>query len=289
MNSENESTRLSTIVLPNGRAGISESDRIAAQGLVNARLQGRVLNDFPGELPTTFERAYAIQEAAIGLWPDDLVAWKVARLPPQDRGRLPMERLFGPAFRDFVEIVKPTTETKGCILDGGFAVIEAEIVFELAVGVPAETREWPDEDLERTIGRAFGGAEIASSPMPDVIERGAMAIIADLGINMGVIAGPEIPDFASMNSDPLVVTVSVDGQVVGEARPEPIAADPYVALRSLFNHCAVRGIELPQGALVSTGLLTGAHPVQTGSIARIDFGPLGWFDIRFEAFTRSGR
>jgi len=53
-----------------------------ARSFVEARLDARALPAYPGELPTTLADGYAIQELAIGLYPDTIVGWKVGRIPP---------------------------------------------------------------------------------------------------------------------------------------------------------------------------------------------------------------
>ena len=277
---------MDNINFPNLLDNVSNEELAIARGLVDARLNARLLGEFPGQLPTSIDEAYRVQAGSISLWPDDVVGWKIARFPPHDRGRFAAERLFGPAFRSTIRRVDSAASTDAKIHDGGFAVIEAEFVLELSAPIPASDREWSNEELSNHIGAAYGGAEIASSPMPDVIELGGMAIIPDLGINVGVIAGPEIADFAALPADALSVQVSVDGSLVGEAQPGPITGDPYEGLRLLIAHCGRYGIELPKGALISTGLLTGAHDVEPGSTARVDYGPFGWFEVTFEAFSR---
>ena len=141
-------------------------------------------------------------------------------------------------------------------------------MLEIGTAIRPGVEEWSDADIAKHVSRAYGGAEIASSPMPFVIELGAMAIIPDLGINTGVIVGPEITEFQSLPEDALSVQVSVDGNVVGEAKPGPIAGVPFEAMRFLIGHCGRQGIEIPAGALISTGLLTAVHEVAVGSRRR---------------------
>lgn len=277
---------LTSIEVPDSSHGMQEQDRVLAAQIVEARRECRVLEEFPGRLPVSLEQAYDVQAASIAQWPDDVVGWKVARLPPRDRARFPAERLVGPVFRSALRVVAAGSATDARIHDGGFAVIEAEFVLQLGTAIPPNDRAWSNEDLAPLVAAVYGGAEIASSPMPNVIELGAMAIIPDLGINDGVIVGAEIPEFHSTAADGLCVRVSVDGNCVGEATPGPIVGDPFDALRFLVRHCAARDIELPAGTLVSTGLLTGAHAVTAGSTARVDFGTFGWFDVNVAAISR---
>ena len=47
------------------------------------------------------------------------------------------------------------------------------------------------------VAGAYCGAEIGSSPMAVVNERGPTSIVSDFGNNAGVIVGPEIADWIS--------------------------------------------------------------------------------------------
>ena len=265
-----------------GQETPSPEDDALAKRLVDARLSAQLLEEFPGQLPTTLNQAYSVQAASIARWPDDVVGWKVARLPVDDRARFGQERLAGPIFRPMVRTVGHQSATAAEIFDGGFAAIEAEVILELGRDIGPDIDTASGEDLARVVSKAYCGAEIASSPMPFVIDLGAMSIISDMGINVGEIVGPEIPDFLSVPADALTVTTSVDGEVVGEASPGAITGTPFDALRFLIEHCAAQGIELPSGTLVSTGMITGVHDVAVGSKARVDFGAYGWFDVAFE-------
>ena len=71
-----------------------------AQAFVAARRAGRGLPEFPGHIPTTLDAGYSIQEAAIGLWDDDIIGWKVGKIPDELVGRLGQSRVTGPIFRE---------------------------------------------------------------------------------------------------------------------------------------------------------------------------------------------
>ena len=53
------------------------TDKVA-EAFVAARLAARALPDFPGVLPSDLATGYRHQEAAIGLWPDEIVGWKLS-------------------------------------------------------------------------------------------------------------------------------------------------------------------------------------------------------------------
>ena len=59
-------------------APIQTSDTAAiAAAFVSARLSQTAVPDYPGALPTAMSQSYAIQDEAIGLFPDTIIGWKV--------------------------------------------------------------------------------------------------------------------------------------------------------------------------------------------------------------------
>lgn len=261
---------------------ISEQDDAISNALVDSRLNTRPLPDFPGRLPETVEQAYAIQAASIKRWPDGVAGWKVAKLTPGDSSRFSAERLSGPIFRSSINRVMPGSCLAAPIYEGGFAAVEAEIVLELRTSIEPSDSDYSDEELADLVVAAYGGAEIASSPMAMANDLGAMSVISDFGINAGVVLGPEITDWRTRLLDPMPVTVTVGDVEVGHADAVTIGEIPLQALRFLINLCASRGIDLPAGTLISSGALTGVHEVLLSSAARVDFGPVGWFDLTFK-------
>ena len=225
---------------------ISERDDAISRCLVDARLTARPLPDFPDRLPTTLEQAYAIQAASISRWPDTVAGWKVAMLPVPDRTRFPAERLAGPVFQSKVRTVANGSRLVMPVYEGGFAAVEAEFVLELGTTIVPTGERYSDEDLIEVVSAWHCGAEIASSPMAVVNERGATSIISDFGNNAGVLVGPQILDWESRLLDEMPATVIVDG------------------------------------TLVSSGAVTGVHDVKMDSVARLEFGQFGSFEVTFE-------
>ena len=260
---------------------VKQNDAIS-RCLVDARLRAQPLPDFPVHLPETLEQAYMIQTTSIARWPDEIAGWKVAKLSDADQARLHAERLVGPVFRSSVRTAEPQAGTVMPIYDGGFAAVEAEIVLRIGVTIPPTEKVWSDQELIDAVAAAHCGAEIASSPMGVVNERGPTSIVSDFGSNAGVIVGPEIGDWRYKQPGFLSATVTVDNVVVGSKPVDAIVGGPLQALRTLIRVSGQRGIALPAGTLVSTGAITGVHDVQISSAARVDFGPLGWFDLTFE-------
>lgn len=262
------------------------SDEIARR-LVEARLRARPLPEFPGRLPETLEHAYAIQSASIKRWPDRVAGWKIAKLSPAQREQFGAERLVGPVFQSAIHRLAPGVGATVPVIDAGFAAVEAEYALELGAQIQPRSGDYSDEELATKVAAVYAAAEIASSPLVQVNQIGAMAVISDLGINAGLVVGPRIADWRSVQPGDVSIAVTVDGASVGNASPDAIMGDPLRALRSLVEFASPRSIVLPAGALISTGAMTGVHDVHPSSSARLEFGRFGGFDVNFEAAKSS--
>ena len=56
-----------------------------ATAFTDARRRAAPIAVYPGELPATLGDAYAVQEAAIARWPENITGWKVAGIAPDLR------------------------------------------------------------------------------------------------------------------------------------------------------------------------------------------------------------
>lgn len=264
---------------------ISELDDAISESLVNARLKAEPLPTFPGSLPVTLEQAYAIQTASINRWNDEVAAWKVARLLPNDRARFPADRLIGPVFKSSIQRTKPDSNAVMTVYRDGFAAVEAEYALELGETIQPSEREYSNRDVADLVSCVYGAAEIASSPLAMVNSIGAMAVIPDFGANHGLVVGPNILDWRSLPAKSLTASVTIDDVVVGGTTTDSIEGDPIQAMRFLIELCGHQGVLLPEGTLVATGALTGVHEVEVSSSAQLDFGSFGSFGVEFEAAT----
>jgi len=254
-----------------------------AERFVAARHSALPLPDFPGDLPVSLADAYAVQSTAMRLWPDKVAGWKVGMIPAGFRERFSVDRLAGPMFeRSIVRAISGEALTMP-IYAGGFAAIEAEFILELARTVPARAARYSDDELEGLVKAAYTGAEVASSPLRAINDLGPCSIISDFGNNAGLIIGPEISDWVEREPESLSVSVSIDGSRVGTASAAAIPGGPLAAMRFLIDLSARRGVELPEGTLISSGAVTGVHEVGIGSRSNIEFAGFGRFDVEFVA------
>jgi 2-keto-4-pentenoate hydratase len=256
----------------NGEGAESTSADKIARRFVEARLSAEKLDAYPGTIPADFSSAYAIQDAAIALWPDEIIGWKVGRVGPDFEARFGPHRLAGPIFRKALKRTQGAAAVFVPFIAGGFSAVEAEFVFEIAHDAPPQKKDWSLPDAAGIAGRLYVGVETAGSPLASINDLGPTVVISDFGNNAGLIVGKEIPDWQARPIGELVCESSIDGRVVGRGRAIDLPGGPLEALRFLLEHCAARGRALKAGMFVSSGAATGIHAIAPGQNALITFG-----------------
>ncbi|KGM34541.1 2-keto-4-pentenoate hydratase [Inquilinus limosus] len=254
------------------------SSRDLATAFTEARRAGRSLPDYPGTLPPDLPTAYAVQEAAMGLWTDTLVGWKVAGIAETWRPRYDAPRLAGPVFaRNLHDARNGRVETP--VIPGGFGAVEAEFVLRIGRDIQAEARPRTVEEVRPFVAAVHAGMEIAGSPLATLNDLGPGAVASDFGNNAGLVLGPEIPDWDSRQPSDRTVRMRVGGAVVGEGSAARVAGGPIASLAFLAEHLGRRGRDLPAGSWVLTGMTTGVHVVKPGDRAQAEFDGVGTVEV----------
>jgi len=248
-----------------------QASAIAAR-FVEARLGRFALPDYPGMKPASMAEAYATQEAAIGLFPDEVIGWKVGMVPPAQQAVLHARRLAGPIFRRnlWTPGLQPTPLPA---IVGGFAAVEAEFVARVALVDPDQT-DWTLDDASWAVAALHMGVELAGSPLSTINDLGSAVVASDFGNNGGLVLGAEIEDWAARLQGIEVETI-IDGQAVGAGTAASIPAGILESVRFLIEHCARRGRPLAEGTLISTGAVTGVHRVPVGAHSVCAFSGVG--------------
>lgn len=242
-----------------------------AQAFVAARQAGGALPDYPGQRPETLEDAYAIQARAIALMNAPVVGWKVGRIGDALVDRYGANRLAGPIFPDHVVRAELSTSPPEMpVFAEGFAAAEAEFLLRLGTLPESFDRPWTNAEVAGHVDEVRLGIEIASSPYPAINADGPAVTVSDFGNNHGLVIGQTI----SPESDFLVwpVALSIDGEVAGEGAASAMLDGPYGAVRFLFELAARGVVALAQGQWISTGAVTGVHPVRPGARVEARFG-----------------
>jgi len=266
------------------RADSSPAD-IAAR-LVSARLDARPLDAFPGATPATLAAGYAIQQMAIHLWPDDIAGWKIGLVAPHLRATLGSDRVAGPIFAKQMRRAGGD-EVAFPVFVGGFAAVEAEFVFRMAMDAPADKTDWTEEEAAALVGSLHIGVETAGSPMAFINDMGSVVVVSDFGNNAGLIVGAPIADWRARLGS-LNAATAIDGVQVGAGEAMGLPGGPMAGLTFLLTHLASRGRPLKAGQYVSSGAVTGVHDIVAGQSALLSFGPDGAIACRAVAAKGAG-
>ncbi|MGV8960097.1 MAG: 2-keto-4-pentenoate hydratase [Stenotrophomonas sp.] len=259
-------------------AGLGE----IARQFVSARFQGRSLPDFPGRIPDDLQAAYRVQDLAIAQLDDAVVGWKVGYIAADRRDPSGDDRLLGPIFsRKLWNATGAIVEIPVFSAAGGFAAVEAEYVLQLQADAPADQLQWTPEQAEALPARMFIGVEVASSPLATINVLGPLAVVSDFGNNNGLILGPEVPAWTTLDESLLRAQTEIEGQVVGTGGATTLPGGLRAAYAFALARSAQRGRPLKKGDLIATGNATGIHDIAVGQQAVIRFP--GYGDIYCKA------
>lgn len=237
----------------------ADAGRIA-RSFVEARRAARGLPDYPGTVPTDLATGYKIQDAALALVEEPVAGWKVGRVNPPLGG---IDRLAGPIFADavFEAAAEPIAMP---VFADGFAAAEAEFLLRIGPDFDPAKRRYTMAEAAAAIDAVHAGIEIASSPFPGINALGAPVTVSDFGNNNGLVIGPEIEGAGAVRFDDWLVELLINGEPIGRDTTANMLDGPVGAARFLFEALAERGIALRPGQWISSGAVTGVHPVEVG-------------------------
>lgn len=245
----------------------ADEARRIAETFVTARREGRGLPEYPGAVPSALDDAYVVQDLAIAFDGRAIGGWKVGRInPPRDS----VDRLAGPIFAD--DIVEARDGLEMPIFGEGFGAAEAEFLLRLRAAPPVGKLRFTEAEAADLIDAVHIGIEIASSPFPGINDHGPTVTISDFGNNNGLVIGAGIPDWRLADIKTWPVALAINGHRIGAATAETMLDGPVGAVRFLLELMATRGIALEAGQWVSSGAVTGVHPVKPGDLVECRFG-----------------
>lgn len=239
-----------------------------ARAFVDARRNDDILTSYPGDMPASLQDAYAIQDAAIAQWGGQVGGWKLGRVSADQVGRFGAERLAGPIFADAIAGQVDGSPAAVPVLRG-FAAVEAELLLRVARPI---RRKVTLEEAADLVAEVRLGIEVASSPFPAINSNGAAVTASDFGNNYGLVVGPLIA--GGWSDDFLAVSMSleIDGVCVGRGIAADMLDGPLGSLAFLSQALEARGLSIEAGCWISTGAVTGVHPVKAGSVVTARFG-----------------
>ncbi len=258
-----------------------------AAGFVAARRQGSALDAFPGDIPGDLVTAYQVQDLAIANWPDTVVGWKVGYIAAERRDGSGDERLLGPIFsRQLWNATGSSTPIP--VFVGGFAAVEAEYVLRLDADAPAGKLDWTPEEAAALPATLFTGVEVASSPLATINQLGPRVVVSDFGNNNGLVLGPQIPAWTTLDESSLLAQTWVGDLHVGSGGAGHLPGGLRAAFAFALSRSARRGRPLKAGDYIATGNATGIHDITAGQQARVEFAGHARLDCHAVAAGKDG-
>ncbi len=245
-----------------------------ADAFVAARRAGASVADFPGAIPDDLVSAYRVGTLAIAAWPDRVVGWKVGYIAADRRDGSGDERLLGPIFsRRLWNATGSSTPIP--VFVGGFGAVEAEYVMRLDADAPEDKLDWTADEAAALPATLFIGVEVASSPLATINQLGPRVVVSDFGNNNGLILGPEVPAWTTLDETTLLAETFVEGASVGTGGATRLPGGLRAAFAFALARSARRGRPLKRGDLIATGNATGIHDIAAGQAARVEFPGYG--------------
>ncbi len=269
------------------RAEHDEAQRIA-EAFVAARREARPLLAYPGTLPASLADAYRVQDRALALGTGVVGGWKVGRIMPPTAETVGSDRLAGPIFADAI-FRTGDGQVPMTVFAGGFGAAEAEFLLRVGEAPPAGKTTFSLDEAVALIDAVHLGIEIASSPLATINDLGPAVTISDFGNNNGLVVGAPIPEWRSGAFADWPVSLLVDGIEAGTGRASAMPDGPLGAARFLFELLGRRGIAVAPGQWISSGAVTGVHPVAPGAFVEAVFDGTHKVSCTIEAATRRER
>lgn len=239
-----------------------------ARAFVDARRDDTVLHAYPGAMPASLADAYRIQDRAIASDGRSIGGWKLGRIRSPEASQFGAERLAGPIFSNSIVIPENSDPVAVQVLSG-FAAVEAEVLLRVSSTPPANLST---EDAPKFVDEVRLGIEIASSPFLGINQNGPAVTVSDFGNNFGLVVGPPIPDAMAPGALHQIAVLTIDNVTAGTGLVVDMLDGPFGSLAFLARLLAERGRRLEPGQWISSGAITGVHPVRHGQHVRATFG-----------------
>ncbi len=244
-----------------GDSGFSADS--VARAFVGARREGRALAAYPGTAPVDLVQGYQAQDAALGLVGEQVGGWKLGRIAAALEPTYGANRLAGPILAGKI-VAEGDGSAVMPIFAEGFGAAEAEFLLHIGTAPDPAKDSYSIAEATALIDAVHVGIEIASSPYAAINADGPAVTASDFGNNNGLVVGAPIAGWREVDLNDWPVETLINGEVIGRGRAADMLDGPFGAAAFLFGLMARRGIALRPGQWISSGAVTGVHPVRVG-------------------------
>jgi 2-keto-4-pentenoate hydratase len=243
----------------------------AVNVLLDARRTSTPIADLPVELrPTTVEEAYLVQDAMAAVY-GPVGGWKIGAANAE---ATPM----------YAPMPLAWIAADGALLEGAqwrYRGLEAEIAFQLGEDLPARATPYTREEALAAVGSCHPVIEVLESGLTDPAAADKFSGWADMQMHGGLVYGPAVTGWETIDWNAEKVTLAVDGTVRVERVGSNTSGDLLKLIPWLANHGAARTGGLKAGQWITTGSWTGNTLATAGSTVDVRFHAAGRVTLRF--------
>lgn len=262
--------------MPTSLSAARESNLLEAVNLLlDARRTSTPIADLPLELrPTTVEEAYFAQDAMATAY-GPVGGYKIGA---PNAEATPM----------YAPMPLAWIAPGGSVLSGAqwrYRGLEAEIAFQLAADLPPRATPYTREEALAAIGSCHPVIEVLESGLIDPTAADKFSAWADMQMHGGLVYGPPVANWQSIDWNTETVTLAVDGSVRVKRTGSNTSGDLLKLVPWLANHGVSRTGGLKAGQWITTGSWTGNTLASPGSTVDASFHTAGRVTLRFAPQT----
>ena len=243
----------------------------AVNALLDARRTSTPIADFPVELrPTTLEEAYFCQDAMAQAY-GPVGGYKIGA---PNAEATPM----------YAPMPLAWIAAGGSLLSGSqwrYRGLEAEIAFQLGHDLPARATPYSREEALAAVGSCHPVIEVLESGLIDPMAVDKFAGWADMQMHGGLVYGPAVAGWETIDWNAEKVALAVDGSVRVERVGSNTSGDLLKLIPWLANHGSARTGGLKAGQWITTGSWTGNTLAVAGATVDVNFHTAGRVTLRF--------
>lgn len=208
----------------------------------------------------------------------EVAGWKVGATAAAGRRMLGLaEPFYGRIFADTVHRSPATVASRGRTL-----ALEPEVGFAMARTLAPRGRPWSLEEVLEATAAVVALIEINWPAYARPFELGGLCLIADNGVNAGLVVGEPQPLPPLRALAAVEATAQLDGTECARGHGDVVMDNPANALLWLANALNRHGLALEAGQLVAAGALTRPIDAAAGQQVRVQIGSLGTVSVTLQ-------
>lgn len=244
----------------------------AATELLNRRTAGTKMARLAENIrPNSTDDALQIQQQMIAKRADQVGGWKC--LQPLGKDQF----IVAPIFADTIQ------RGAQCFLfaDGDLALVEPEITFILGKDLPAQQKNYSEEQIDAAIGGCHMALELIQRRFADDCGESFYEKLADGLANQGLFIGAEINKSQAYAASNIEISFQQgeQSQQFSGAHPNTLPQHPVYWL---INFMSKRGTDFKAGQAIITGSYAGVVKVEFDQVTQIEYKNLGKYSLEFK-------